>query len=76
MAVERDLEIIGEAARRVSIEFWAEHLDVPWARIIAQRNVIVHEYDELKLERMWVIATERTRELISLLEPLLLPKEE
>jgi len=38
--------------------------------------VIVHEYDELKLERMWVIATERTRELISLLEPLLLPKEE
>ena len=53
LAIERDIEIIGEAARRVSAEFRTEHPEVPWAQIVSQRNVIIHEYDELKLERMW-----------------------
>ncbi len=43
LAVERALEIIGEAARRVSKGFQDEHSDIPWQNIIAQRNVLAHE---------------------------------
>ena len=75
-AIERLLEIIGEGARRVSPQFREEHPEVPWARIIAQRNVISHEYGEIKLEWIWLVVTERLPELIVLLEPLIPPLPE
>ncbi len=39
LAVERALEIIGEAARRVSEAYRQAHPEIPWRSIIAQRNV-------------------------------------
>ena len=69
-AVERQLEIVGEAARRVSEETRDAHPEVPWSRIIAQRNVISHEYGEIKAEWIWLVATERVPELITLLESI------
>lgn len=42
-AIERNLEIIGEAARRTSEELKKEHPGIPWRKIIAQRNVLIHE---------------------------------
>jgi uncharacterized protein with HEPN domain len=41
--VERDLEIAGEAARRVSGAFQGAHPEVPWREIIGQRNVLAHD---------------------------------
>jgi len=41
LAVERRLEIIGEAARNVSPAFRAAHSEIPWRRIIGLRNVLV-----------------------------------
>ncbi len=41
-AVERNVEIIGEAARKVSEAFRNEHPEIPWRKMIAQRNVLVH----------------------------------
>ena len=73
LSVERDLEIIGEAANRVSSELRTLHPEIPWASIIAQRNVISHEYGDIKLEWIWRVATERVPELIALLEPLMPP---
>ena len=72
-AVERQLEIIGEAARRVSVQFREAHPQIPWSRIIAQRNVIAHEYGDIKVEWIWRVATERMPELIAQLEPLIPP---
>lgn len=43
-AIERALEIIGEAARRVSHETTAAHPEIPWKGIIGFRNVLAHEY--------------------------------
>ena len=43
-AVERQIEVIGEAARRVSATFQQAHPEIPWKSIIAQRNVLAHEY--------------------------------
>ena len=54
-AVERHLEIIGEAANRVSPDFQANHPEIPWRRIIAQRHVIAHEYGEIKHELIWKV---------------------
>jgi uncharacterized protein with HEPN domain len=73
LAVERALEIIGEAARLVSAGFRDLHPEVPWQQIIAQRNVIAHDYGEIKQDRIWMVATNRIPELISRLEPLLPP---
>lgn len=42
LSVERRIEIIGEAARRVSEEFRAEHPEIPWRSVVGQRHVLAH----------------------------------
>ena len=73
LAVERAVEIIGEAARRVSEEFRRAHPEIPWRSMIAQRNVLAHEYGEIKHERMWLLVTEHLPALVSDLEKLVPP---
>jgi len=74
LALERALEIIGEAARRVSEPFRQAHPEIPWSRIIANRNVLAHEYDEIYQELLWKTATEHIPALIGMLEPLVPPE--
>jgi uncharacterized protein with HEPN domain len=71
LTVERRIEIIGEAARRVSLSFRGEHPEIPWKPMMAQRNVLAHEYDEIDNERIWHVAVERLPQLIKQLQPLL-----
>ena len=71
LTVERRIEIIGEAARRVSQEFRDKHPEIPWKSMMAQRNVLAHEYDEIDNERIWQVAVERLPQLIKQLQPLL-----
>ena len=71
LAVERALEIIGEAARRVSETYRQAQPEIPWQSIIAQRNVLAHEYGEIKQELIWKVVTIRIPELISSLEKLI-----
>ena len=73
LAVERALEIIGEAARRVSETYRQAHPEIPWQSIIAQRNVLAHEYGEIKHELIWKLARIRIPELIASLEKLIPP---
>jgi uncharacterized protein with HEPN domain len=75
-AVERHLEIIGEAAKRVSKAFRKVHPEIPWHRIIAQRHVLAHEYGEIKMELIWKVATLHIPVLIGNLEPLVPPPPE
>lgn len=70
LSVERRIEIIGEAARRVSSGFQEAHPEVPWRKIVAQRNVLAHEYGEVDDEIMWRVVTVSLPDLIGLLEPL------
>ena len=56
-AVERQLEILGEAARRVTVSFQDEHPEIPWRSIIGLRNLLAHEYGEIKAEQIWIVAT-------------------
>ncbi len=75
LAIERRIETIGEAAKRVSDEFRRAHPEIPWRKIVAQRNLLVHDYGEIQDDILWVAATESVPELIGLLEPLLSPSE-
>ncbi|MEZ6232681.1 MAG: HepT-like ribonuclease domain-containing protein [Phycisphaerales bacterium] len=71
--VERSVELIGEAARRVSDEFEAAHPEIPWNRIIVQRHRIAHEYDTLDDAIIWSVATKYVPLLIKQIEPILPP---
>lgn len=73
MAVERALEILGEAARRVSLSFREAHPEIPWRDLIGQRNVLAHDYGEIKQDRIWEAATQHAPKLIGQLEPLVPP---
>lgn len=68
MAVERGLEIVGEAARNVSASFKASHPEIPWRDLIGLRNVLSHNYGEVKQDRIWEIATRDAPGLIPVLE--------
>jgi uncharacterized protein with HEPN domain len=72
-AVEREVEIIGEAARKVSEPFRNAHSDVPWRKIMGQRHRLAHEYGEIEDEILWRVATMHVPELIAMLEPLIPP---
>lgn len=43
-AVVRALEIIGEAASHISPSLRARYAEIPWADVIAMRNILVHRY--------------------------------
>jgi uncharacterized protein with HEPN domain len=75
LAVERTLEIVGEAARRVSPGFRAAHPEIPWRDIISQRNILAHEYGIVDATRLWDTAREDTRTLIEALDRILPPHQ-
>ena len=57
----RNLQIIGEAARAVSEEVRELAPDVPWAKVIGMRNVLVHGYFEIDADIVWQTATRDLR---------------
>jgi uncharacterized protein with HEPN domain len=74
-AVERDLEILGEAARRVSSPLQNAHPEIPWRDIIGQRNILAHDYGNVMPGLVWESATHDLADLISKLERLMPPSE-
>src|SRR5688500_18221820 len=72
-AVERQIEIIGEAARRVSPAFQAAHPHIPWRVITAQRHVLAHDYGEIHHDKIWRVVTVHVPALVEQLKPLLPP---
>ena len=69
-AVEREVEIIGEAANNVSEAMQLAHPEIPWRKIIGQRHRLSHEYGEIQDDILWRVATVHVPELIPQLIPL------
>lgn len=69
-AVVRNLEIIGEAVRRLPDDFKSKHKKIPWYRIAGLRNRIVHDYFGLDLEIVWHIISSDLQDLKTSLEEL------
>lgn len=70
-AVIRSIEIIGEAARRLSDEFRLAHPEIPWKLIIGMRNILVHQYDDIKLDVVWSVLHNEIPILIEQIAPWL-----
>ena len=52
-AVIRELELVGEAARRVSGECREALTDIPWRRLTGMRNFLIHQYDNIDLDTVF-----------------------
>lgn len=72
-AVERQIEIIGEAAGHLAAAYRAAHPEIPWDKVIRQRHVLAHHYGEIDHERIWRVATIHNPVLIAQLVPLVPP---
>jgi len=70
-AIERLLLIVGEAANHVSKGFQEKHPEIEWAQIIGLRNILAHEYGEVKTDKIYLAATKAVPALLESLEPLL-----
>lgn len=57
-AIIRRLEIIGEAVKNIPDDFKDKHPDVPWKEIAGMRDILIHEYFGVNLERVWKTAKE------------------
>src|SRR4051812_28052462 len=53
--VTRNLEIIGEAANRISAELKQERTSVPWRDIVQLRNLLIHDYGRVNMDLIWQI---------------------
>ena len=73
-AILRRIQIIGEAARKISEEFKEEHPEIPWFEIIGMRHRLIHEYFRVITEKVWEVIEKDIPSLIALLE-LLVPSE-
>jgi uncharacterized protein with HEPN domain len=67
-ALERFVEVIGEAASKVSATTRGEVALVPWSEIIGMHNRLVHGYASVDLDVVWAVATKDHPDLVAALE--------
>jgi uncharacterized protein with HEPN domain len=61
-AIERQIEIIGEATRRLCDSFKGAHPEIPWREMAGMRDVLIHAYDDLDLDDIWSYSAQRYSE--------------
>jgi uncharacterized protein with HEPN domain len=72
-AVIRKLEVMGEAAGKVSKAFCAAHPAIPWKQMTGLRHRLIHDYGDVRLDIVWRVVSEQLPSLIALLRPLIPP---
>ena len=73
LSLVKELEIIGEAAGKVSPESRAQLAQVPWQRIVAMRNHLIHVYFDIDVGVVWDTVSKDLRPLVGVLESALPP---
>ena len=73
-AVVRRIEIIGEAARRVSQETREKHPQIPWREMTSMRNLVIHEYDVVDINQVWDTVQNKIPPLIKELAKIVPPE--
>jgi uncharacterized protein with HEPN domain len=69
-AVVRAIEIIGEAASKVTPQTRTGHPEIPWPAIIGMRNRLVHAYFEIDANIVWAAVTEELPSLLAQLKAI------
>jgi len=71
LALTRLIEIIGEAANRVPEDVQIKYPNLPWLQMIGARNRLIHGYDSVDFDILWVIVNKDLPGLINQLEGIL-----
>ncbi len=71
LALQRLVEIIGEAADKISEETQSQAADIPWRAITGMRHRLIHAYYDVNLDILWTTVTDDLPPLITALESLL-----
>lgn len=75
LAIVKSIEIVGEAASKVSGDVKAQSPEIPWSDIVAMRNRLIHSYFDVNIEIVWQTVTEELPPLVTQLEKLLASRE-
>jgi uncharacterized protein with HEPN domain len=67
----RNLEIVGEASRKVGAEFRAAHPAVPWRKMNDLRNVLIHQYQGTDVDLVWAVVERDIPSLLATVRDLL-----
>lgn len=70
-ALTRAIEIIGEAAAKVSAKARAEAPKIPWPAIVGMRNRLIHAYFDVDIDILWNTVTQRLPDLLQELRSIL-----
>ena len=57
-AVIHRLEVIGEAIKRLPMEFREQHSEIEWKNATGMRDILIHHYDEVETKQVWLTVTE------------------
>lgn len=74
-AVLHQIIILGEATKRLSREYRMRHDALPWKDMAGMRDRLVHGYDAVDLDQVWLVATLEVPALLSAIEALLAEAE-
>lgn len=64
-AVQHQLLIIGEAVKRLSDTFRAAHGNIPWQRIVGARDHLIHGYDSVDMDLIWLAVSQQVPNLVA-----------
>lgn len=76
LALVKDIEIVGEAASRISKDCQQENSQIPWPQIVSMRNRLIHAYFDIDLETVWKTVQEDLPPLITELEGILADEDD
>ena len=73
-AILYQIIIMGEATKRISLEFRQKNSQIPWREIAGIRDKLIHDYDNVKPDVVWDVVHREVPELLKQIE-VLLPKK-
>lgn len=75
LALTHLIQVIGEAARRISPEFHQKYPQIPWREIIGMRHKIVHDYMGVDEDVVWEVVSQDLPPLVEILKKIVPPEE-
>ncbi|MBK7377959.1 MAG: DUF86 domain-containing protein [Ignavibacteriales bacterium] len=71
LSVIKDIEIIGEAASKISVEIKSHYPEIPWLDIVGMRNRLIHGYFDVNIKLVWNTTQHNLPPLIKSLKELM-----